>query len=225
MAFPSRTLTSLGGTPDIGYAEKSQAVLSFVSMVTGGSVEFPAYLTDFSQNFASTWNQEDVFGRNDPISTFQSTRRTISLAWDVPAGSASRAKANLESYGDLIKMLYPGYITETTTNRSTMEQRTEEAQVFESNDRAAYTQTMAKSPLIKIKFANLIQNSAAQGEGLLGFVDGFSMKPDLSMGYFSQDGELYPKVFSISCSFTVLHQHDLGFGSQKQWIGNSNYPF
>lgn len=219
MTTPSRTITNLGGTTDINYAKSSGAILKFTSMVSGHSVEFPAYLTDFSQNFASTWNQEEVFGRSDPIATFQNTKRTISLGWDVPAGDSERAKSNLESYGSLIKMLYPGYITDTTAPLDPENQGPQE-----DGRKAAYQQTLAKSPLIKIKFSNLIQD-ASSGEGLLGFVDGFSMKPDLTMGYFKTSDGLYPKTFSISCSFTVLHQHDLGFGSQKQWIGNPNYPF
>ena len=219
MTTPSRTLTDLGSTSDLSYAKSSQATLTFTSMVSGHAVEFPAYLTDFSQNFASTWNQEDVFGRSDPIATFQNTKRTISLAWDVPAGSGERAKANLESYSSLVKMLYPGYITDSTPP---LDPATEGPQ--QTNSKSAYQQTLAKSPLIKIKFANLIQDTATT-DGLLGFVDGFSMKPDLAMGYFKTSDGLYPKVFSISCSFTVLHQHDLGFGSGKEWIGNSNYPF
>jgi hypothetical protein len=221
MATPSKTLADLGASDsDVAYANSSQAILEFSSMVTGHSVQFPAFLTDFSQNFASTWNQEDVFGRSDPIATFQNTKRTISLAWDVPAGSPSRAKANLESYGQLIKMLYPGYITETTSVDTTGNATSDAA----ASSRAAYQQSMAKSPLIKIKFANLIKDSSTDN-GLLGFVDGFSMKPDLSMGYFQTQEGLFPKVFSISCSFTVLHQHDLGFNSTQEWIGNANYPF
>ena len=219
MAPPSRKITELSG-PDINYANSSQATLTFTSAITAHSVDFPAYLTDLSQNFASTWNQEDVFGRSDPIATFQNTKRTISLAWDVPAGSAERAKQNLKSYGSLVQMLYPGYITEKLIG-GTADGVPGPPQVV---DAAAYTSTMSKSPLIKIKFTNLIQDALSK-DGLLGYVDGFSMKPDLTMGYFSDGGELYPKVFSISCSFTVLHQHDLGFDSGMNWIGNPDYPF
>ena len=146
--------------------------------------------------------------------TFQNTKRTLSLAWEVPATSKERAKQNLESYSTLIRMLYPGYNTERTNNNKT-------------RSVPAYAQTMARPPLIKIKFANLISDSE-NNQGLLGFIDNLSMKPVLDMGFFlakEKGANLYPKVFSLSCGFTVIHQHDLGFGSDKKWQGQKYFPF
>ena len=222
MGTPSSVVAGIGGAgTDVGYAQKSEQILYFYSAHTSLEAAFPAYLTDYSQNFQSTWNQEDVFGRNDPIASFQNTKRTLSLAWDVPAGTLARAQGNLKMYSWLILMLYPAYITERIKNADKKANTPPtEPQTFSV---AAYAQTLAKPPLIKIKFANLI--CASSGEALLGFVDGFSMKPDLSMGYFNSGGNLYPKVFSISCSFTVLHQEDIGFGQNNAWLGGSGYPF
>ena len=39
---------------------------------------FGAFLTSFSDSMASNWNEEQVYGRQDPIGTFQSTTRKIS---------------------------------------------------------------------------------------------------------------------------------------------------
>ena len=225
MTVPTIKVTSLGGDTDVAYAGKSNAILYFISVHTGTEAAFPAYLTDFSQNFQSQWNQEDVFGRNDPIASFQNTKRTMSLAWDVPAGNLARAKANLKMYGTLVKMLYPAYLTEKTLSlEQTQALLGENETVPRTLSVGAYAQTLSKPPLIKIKFANLVVDSSSGG-GLLGFVDGFSMKPDLTMGYFSSGGNLYPKVFSISCSFTVLHQHDLGYGTGNSFLGTPGYPF
>ena len=219
--IPTRKVTELGSQADLNYAQGSGAVLNFYSVHTGNEAVFPAYLTDFSQNFQSSWNQEDVFGRNDPIASFQNTKRTMSLAWDVPSGNLDRAKKNLAMYGKLIKMLYPAYMTQRLLSEEQTKILGGKGQMAIAVD--AYSQTMARPPLIKIKFTNLI--STPSGEALLGFVDGFSMKPDLAMGYYSSGGKLYPKVFSISCSFTVLHQQDLGYGVNNEWIGEDSFPF
>ena len=192
---------------DVAYAQSSGAILEFESVLTGLEVKFPAFLTDFSQTFNSSWQTEDVFGRMDPIATFQNTKRTLSLAWEVPAGSLKRAKTNLQQYSLLAQMLYPGY---NTDNAGTKE--------------PAYAQTMARPPLIKLKFANLIGDSKDSG-GLLGFIDNLSMKPALDMGFFSEKQNLYPKVFSLSFGFTVIHQHDVGFGTDQTWQGGDEFPF
>ena len=93
------------------YAKQTGAILVFKSEVGGGEISFPAFLTDFSQNFTSEWTSERVLGRNDPIATFQGTKRTISLAWDLPSATLADAKSNLKKCGDLIQFLYPGYMT------------------------------------------------------------------------------------------------------------------
>jgi len=56
----------------------------------------------------------------------------------------------------------------------------------------------------------------------------------LDMGMFTKDGNLYPKVYSITMDYTVVHEHDLGFdsmsgpfpfGSGEPGSGNNNDPF
>ena len=78
MSGPSMHLSDI---PSVnGYVAGTSAKLQIESVVTNGlRVEFPAFLTDFSQNFEPTWNTEDVFGRMDSIATYQGTKRTISL--------------------------------------------------------------------------------------------------------------------------------------------------
>ena len=214
-------LNGFSGT-DIEYAKISGGVLIITSVLTGESVQFPAYLKDFSQNFTSTWNEVDVFGRNDPIATFQNTKRKMSLGWDVPAGNMERAKLNLETYSKLTKMLYPAY-NPTRTGAG------------------AHATTLSHPPLVKIKFANLIDDSANSGEGLLGYLNDLSMTPALEMGFFTtggtmsavetgttqEAGQIYPKVFSLSCGFNVLHQHSLGITKpEKKWASASDkFPF
>ena len=165
------------------YANATNAKLKIKSAATNAEVHFLAFLTDFSQNFDATWNTEEVFGRMDPIATYQSTKRTMSLGFEVPAGSLKGAKDNLERCEKLISMVYP---------------------VYKKN-------ILSKPPLVRITFANLI--NAGNTNGLLGWISGLSWKPNLEMGMFTTGKELYPKVISISFSFNILHEKTLSQGS------------
>ena len=200
------------------YADNTKAILSISSAVTGFTENFPAFLTDFSQNFQSNWSTEEVYGRNDPIATFQGTKRTISLAFDIPSIHAEDAKSNLLKTSNLIKMLYPGYIdvTENDNNKK----------------KTVIGSVMAKSPLVKVKFANLIVSQSGK-DGLLGWISSINWKPNLEMGMFAKDGKFYPKVISITFELNVLHRDKLSQGRKatgdvNTWLGGSadtRFPF
>ena len=212
----------------IDYATKSNAILKIASVPTSLQVHFPAFLTDFSQNFDATWNTEEVFGRMDPIATYQGTKRTMSLGFEIPSINREEARKNLAKCGQLVQMVYPVY----------------------SN--IARARILSKSPLVRIEFANLIsskkdvasvqeganteggngqapvlesgseeQNGVSKSNGLLGWISGLSWKPNLDMGMFTGNNELLPKVISISFSFNILHEEIL---SQKDDAIN-NWPF
>ena len=82
------------GDPTDILANKTKYVIEFYHIATGRTVKFKALLTNFSDNYDSQWSEEEVYGRMDPIKTFKSTKRTISLGWDVVAGSKKEAINN-----------------------------------------------------------------------------------------------------------------------------------
>ena len=80
------------------------------------------------------------------------------------------------------------------------------------------------SPLIKLKFMNLIMDSkesvstvtSAKEGGLIGTIDGFSYKPEMNNSQFFQDEEgLYPQTLNLECTFIVLHTHEVGIDIVK----------
>ena len=174
--------------------------LQIKSVLTGDEVKFAAFLTNFSQNFQSNWNTEEVYGRNDPIATFQGTKRSISVSFDIPSPSLSAAKAALESCDLLSKFLYPGYLGKKTTK--------------------VESRTIARPPLIKVKFANLISRGS---DYLLGYLDALDWNSVLEMGMFEETTtkSLFPKVISLSFTLNVLHQEELGFDDDNAWLGTS----
>ena len=167
-----------------------------------------------TDNFQSSWDTEEVYGRMDPIGTFKNTRRTITIGWTIPAGSIAEAKSNFSAIRSLTSMLYPGYSAgqvEVVTG--------EQTQTFTTAN------SISKPPLIRLSYANLIKG--ADGDGLLGWVDGINIQPNLEMGFFIEGKSQFPKTYTMNCNFNVLHEHDLGWKSDGTWIGtnSSKFPF
>ena len=140
-----------------GYANQGKELI-FLHIPTGKEVHFKAFLTDYSESFKTKWNSTEVYGRNDAVQTFQGTQRTISVGFSIPAADVAESYSNLDKCSLLMRMLYPSY---------------------ESSQGAS---SIAKAPLLRLKFLNLISKGIALGgvqTGLLGTVDGFSYKNKL----------------------------------------------
>ena len=212
MTFKGRLITEITDNTDgtNNYATNTSSIITFESTITKLQVQFKGFITEMSDNFQSSWETEEVYGRMDPIGTFKSTKRTISLGWTIPAASIEEAKSNFGAVKELTAMLYPGY----------------SAGQVEVNGKSFTTaNSISKPPLIRLSYANLIQS--ANGEGLLGWVDGFNVQPNLEMGFFIEGTNQFPKVYTMSCNFNVLHEHDLGWNSSGTWIGSNaaKFPF
>jgi len=170
---------------------------------TGLSFSFKAFLTDFGDQFNTNWTPQEIYGRMDPIFTYKNTIRKISLAFDVPSYDTAEAEMNAKKADKLIRALYP---------------------VYTIKEGGQGTALLSSPPLFKIKLANLILNVSAKNtdnpktSGLLGWIDGFNFKPELDSGFFVEPslngspaaGKVYPKLFKVSFTFNVIHEHDLG---------------
>jgi len=186
-----------GGISDYTDGLANVQHLEFFHLPSGKSVLFKAFITKFSDGYQSEWNEEDAYGRMDPIPTFKRTRRTIAIAWDVPAASFEEAQENLRKSSLLMSMLYPSY---------------------KSIGVGTNVNLINSAPVFKMKFMNLAANhisagSLAADSGLLGYVDGFNYEPDFEVGVFDVASPLalFPKLVKFSCNFKVLHQNALGW--------------
>lgn len=179
-------------------------VLRFYHLISDSEVSFKGFVTAFSDQYQSNWEKEEIYGRMDPIQTFKSTQRTINLSWDIVAGSLAEAKENLDNLTKLFNMLYPAY-----------------------DGKAGGTSGMSHSPLLRMKYLNFVTKpgasakSSAKEGGLLGSSSGFNFEPDMADAMFGDgDGNLYPKVVKLSCTFSVIHENPLGFsGTSKRTPG------
>ena len=191
---------------------KKLQILQF-HYVPGGNItlSFKAFLTDFSDQYRASWSPDTVYGRMDPLATYTGTQRVMRLGWSVPAFDSSEAVDNLRKMSTLINMTYPVYGGSGLPGEGAGQ--------------------ISGAPLIKLKFGNLITDIISDGNqstivgdakeaGLLGWLDGITMSPDLDAGFHDpgEDGQLYPMLLNLSCNFHVLHQHKLGW-EKKSGVG------
>ena len=173
------------------YAEGGDYYIYFMDIPSGIELKFKAFLTNFEDQYSSAWRDTDTFGRMDPICTFAGTKRQINFGFDVVAGSATEAVDNYYKSRMLLSLLYPTYEAGTVGSAT----------------------AMGAPPMKKIRFANLIadESAAAKHQYLVGKLGGLSHRPNMDMGFYEGRGELYPKVNSFTCNFTIFHTQDLGF--------------
>lgn len=197
--------------------------IQFVHIPTNEFVSFKAFITNYEDNYESQWNEEEVFGRMDPISTFQRTRRRISLGWVVPSFSEDEALLNLDNADRFLSMLYPVYESFDPNVFG-------EFAALDQHGGKREVSTMVAPPLFKMKFANLAMdsevgtvNSSVRNSGLVGTISGLSYRPDIEQGFFSSGfsdqivpGALVPQTINFDLEFTVHHQHGLGFRSRTK---------
>tara|TARA_R110000824_G_scaffold183451_2_gene364464 strand:- start:715 stop:1533 length:819 start_codon:yes stop_codon:yes gene_type:complete len=172
------------GDASTAYANNNDYYIYFTDISSGISIKFKAFLTGFDDSYSSDWRDVETFGRMDPISTFQGTRRQINFGFDVVAGDAGEAIDNYKKSRILLSRLYPKYQTVGSAT------------------------AMSAPPMLKIRFTNLISEKSMPVVGKLG---GLSHRPNMDLGFFEGRGELYPKVNSFSCNFNVFHTGKLGF--------------
>ena len=197
----------IGGDASSDLANNRLQYIEFYHLPSDLSVAFKEFLSSFSDQYESEWNDEEAFGRMDPISAFKRTKRTITLGWDIPSASIEEAKENLKKSSLLLAMLYPDY--EDTSNNN--------------------VSTIKTAPLFRLRFMNLIQNASSPGisakvGGLLGKMSGLTYEPDLEQGFFDpieadldpfSNDQLFPQTIKFQCQYTVLHDHALGWSNRK----------
>ncbi len=175
-------------------AKGSKTVIKIHSVSTDLRVEFPAFLTNFSDQYSVGWTPESVYGRMDPIQTYNGTTRTIAIGFDVLSPSLAEARNNMANYSKFIQMLYPVYSAPLT-------------------GRLGKGRTLAAPPLLRVQFMNLITNNSGDNfeRGLLGCISGLTFDPNREVGFFIDDEEILAKHFNVSFNFDPQHEHELGF--------------
>jgi hypothetical protein len=140
--------------------------ITLVHIPTGLKVHFKALLTGLADTFATKWDTQTVYGRMDPVKSFQGTQRTVTLSWDIPSSSIEEGIQNLRKCTTLSKMLYP------------------------TQSRHGSATSIKSPPMMAVKFTNLIsQGPANLNRALTGTVNGFNFSPNIDVGFFEFDSE------------------------------------
>ncbi len=188
-------------------AKGSNHMVKFLHVATNTRVEFPAFITEFSDTVSVSWGTETIFGRTDPVKPYQGTTRNISLGFDVLSPTLEKARENMINYSKLVQMMYPVY--------------------SEPLDGANGQGRIIKSPpLIRLQFMNLVKNTSLDSneEGLLGCISGFTFNPNRQQsGFFDVNGELLAKNFNISFRFEPQHETPMGF--ERNRFLESQFPY
>ena len=210
--------------------------IEYVAMGGQGALRIPGALATFKDNFAPRFNKENVYGRMDPVATYQGTTRTMDLSWTIDIlGDRTQTDGMLRAVGDLAKFMYPVY-QNTTYNQ-------------------LGTGTLVAPPLLRFRLSNasggnlnLIRNTRlGDGRGLLAIVDSFTYmtyEAGLRGGELNvtrlidKNGQLalVPTHVEVNFSLTVLHEdgkvgwywdRDAGFsGTDTISFGQGNdYPY
>lgn len=165
---------------------------------------FPAYITNFTDEFTSNYESTNVYGRMDPIYVYQDTQRVINLSFNCPARSENDSSYYIDALSALARSMYPNYAN-TGTGRLA-------------------TSIISSPPMFGIQFGNLI-GDPLRGP-LLGVIPSFTFAPLLEEGMFIQKTEgrtlngsanvIYlPKNIEVSLTFNPLHDFPLGFDDAK----------
>lgn len=159
-------------------------------VATGQQINFlKIKLSKFSDKLDTKYQQEDAFGRMDPITTYQGTTRNISMSFDIGSHTVQDMIKEMDNVAQLMKFQYP---------------------VYENVDSAT---TLRSPPLLRVKFANYIQKE--DGNGLLCAMKGMSYDPvdnftiDKSPRIY--EGKIIPIRISVNLDLTVLHEEAPGW--------------
>ena len=198
-------MTTKNGSSTFSAAAKAiKQTIKFISVSSGNQVEFPAFVTRFSDDYTVHWGGSTSFGRTDPVKNYQSTGRRINTSFDILGEKKEQAKENLKNFSQLIHMLYPVYSNPIGT--------------------IAKAITIKGTPLVRIKYANYIQSTS--GGALLGCISGFSFNPKFEAGHFIEAGNMIPVSYSLNFVFEPLHEETLGHDASGAPLkGLQNFPY
>jgi hypothetical protein len=186
----------------------AKAKIDIEHIATGRSVSLTRFgLSEYSDTLDASWNSVEVYGRMDPIMTYQGTKREISVGLEWRFKAPSMASTFHAQITKLMTFQYPTYA--------------------EANNALA----IQSPPLVRVSFANFIGKDASTG--LLCAMKGLAYTP--GVGFTPQDspyvrwgGEnlqgvaIVPTSISLKLNLTVLHEESLGWHFHN---GHDHYDF
>jgi hypothetical protein len=170
--------------------------ITFQSLATAATVDFfPVILNQYNDVYNIATNADPVFGRADPIYTYQNTSRLITVGFTWTPGKDSDKLAEAQKMKDLIKMSYPSY-----KNRTLQSPPLVHINIYTFFNGVAYLENVNFELLDPSGGSNILEVSA------------------------NKDA-LLPKKYKLSLSIKPIHDEVLGHDEQGAWIGGGDFPF
>jgi len=182
-------------------ANKFGLYIDIYSIIAKKSVAFKAFLEAYEDAFDAQTESHTFVGHPQPYRKQKSIERSITLSLALPASNVYQAKVNLASISSLAQMMHPLATKEVVA------------------DVDQYTVVAGGDPVFKVKFLNLISDSAmpntelataagiAKDTGVRGFIDDlrYEFALDADGGGFltnkDEKGFIYPKLIKLSFIF------------------------
>jgi hypothetical protein len=115
MQNPVHLIAGFHGVSSItDWAERQGYRVKFMHKPTGHVVEFPAVISDFTDNHVPAMDSRYGGNQHDPITTQTGTGRNISFTFSVVNASIEEARYNTQCVNLLIQMLYPSLDAQNT---------------------------------------------------------------------------------------------------------------
>lgn len=188
-------------------AQRKEQLLYIRHVASKKHIGLFAMLTNFSNNYTMNWNEEQVYGRPDPIVGYSNTRRSMTIGFKLVAADLREAKYNYNK----------------TLGRGGMERVSLTNMFYPTYKEIGNYKTIASPPIIAIKHMQLIQSygEAVDGGYLVGYISNSTITPQFDQGGYEDNKNgnfIYPKVIDISLGFNVLHDYDLGWKASTGFL-------
>lgn len=187
-----RTFDREDGTQD----DDVYVPLSFTDLrpvgTTYRSVYFRPLITSFAESFTPEWNKANYLGRVDPVATYQSTGRTITIGFKLVAFGPEDVRTIYQKLHWLQSMVYPTY------DKNLM---------------------MTAGPVVRMRVGDVVNgSSSASGKGLPGIIE--SLDFDYTDALWElKAGYKVPRNIEVSLTFTVIHEVPVGLGNEGMFGG------
>lgn len=156
------------------------------------TVYFRPIITSFAENFTPEWNKQQLFGRVDPVATYQSTGRGVSLGFKLIAFGPEDIKTIYQKLHWLKSMVYPEY---------------------DSN--LGYR----SGPVVRMRIGDAINALGPEGgRGLPGIIESLDFDYTEAMWELKKGYKL-PRHVDVSMQFTIIHDVPIGRGVEGKFGG------
>lgn len=156
------------------------------------TVYFRPIITSLTEGLAPEWNKAQFYGRVDPVATYMSTARTISLSFELHAFGPEDVKTIYQKLHWLSSMVYPEYDNNL---------------VYRSG------------PVVRMRIGDLVNAVGPEGgRGLPGIIESLDYDYSDSLWELKENFKL-PRQVNVSLTFTVLHDLPIGRGAEGRFGG------